>query len=177
VTRRPAILAGVFLLAAACGGPPPTPPQQPVVLWQSAPPEPEFPVPPDARWAPLYQRLRCKLEERNGTPYRWTCFAGGKLETVLELYAGRFGIEASSRRIERRRAAEVFRTVRDVAAELGHTVPSGPTASGTVRIARFGAAGRLPMVQLESPYLDLETGKIRNGTLISMRWRPPEETP
>ncbi len=171
------LLAAVALLAAACGGRPAPPPPHPVVLWESGPAEIEFPLPPGARWVPDYQRLRCKLELRSGTKSRWTCFAGGSFQSVLHFYAGRFGIGADAVTIERRPIAEVFSLVRATAAGLGHTVPGGAGYTGSVRSARLGPAGRLPMVLLESPFLDLETGRVENGTLISMRWRPREATP
>jgi len=172
------LLAAVALLpAAACGNRPAPPPPRPVALWESGPAPVEFPLPPGARWAPEYQRLRCKLELRSGTSSRWTCFAGGSFESVLRFYAGRFGVRADGVTIERRSAAGVFSSVRGTAASLGHTVPPGQRFSGSVRSARLGPAGRLPMVLLESPFLDLETGRVQEGTLISMRWRPREKTP
>ncbi len=171
------ILGVLLLLPAGCGGHPSEPAQKPVVLWQSGLREPEFPLPPEARWAPIYQKLRCKLEGQTGTPYRWTCFAGGDFGTVLHFYAERFGVQPGSVPVERRPVAEVLGIVRGMAARLGHPVPGGREHGGMVRIARLGPSGRLPVVRLESPYLDLDTGALRKGTLISMRWRPREEAP
>ena len=140
-------------------------------MWSSGPVEPEFPTPPEATWQPLYQKLRGELAARGGHEDRWTCFSSGPLRDVIGFYAGRYQLDPAAIRVVSRPAGEVFSTVRKVSAELGHPVPVHAAGLAPVRSATLAQRGALPMVILESPYLDLATGRVRPGTLISMRWR------
>ena len=170
-------MAGALLLVpAACGRQEPAP-HKPVVLWRSTPAGPEFPLPREARWAPTYQRLRCAFEERTESGYRWTCFSSGSFDHVLRFYAGKLGVRPGSVAVDHRPAAEYFDRVQSMATELGHKVPGSPRPRGSVRIVQLWPARGLPLVRLESPWLDLDTGRVHRGTLISMRWQARTEEP
>jgi len=172
--RRGSVVLGVVLLtlAAGCGGPERERPPEAVVLWESGPREPEFPLPPEARWMPACQRLRSAAEAGEGTAYRWACFSGGSFEEVLRFYAERFGTDSRKIPVEHRPAGS--------ASGPPSAAGSGGRPAGRermVRVAELGPAEGLPLVRLESPFFDPDAGALRDGTLISMRWRPAGEAP
>lgn len=169
----PAVLAMLLLAAAGCGRRSVHVPAKPIVLWSAGAPEPEFSLPPEARWQPVYQKLRRELAHRSGKDAQWVCFSSGKLPAVLAFYARKYGPGEAKKRVTSAPAAAMFATVRKVAADLGHPVPPSPVPPGRVRIIILPQRGNLPRVRLESPFLDLETGRVERGTLISMRWRKP----
>ncbi len=148
-------------------------PEEAVVLWSPERLEPRFPAPPEAAWEPVYQRLRMAFEAERGGEARWVCYSSDALSDVMAYYAPLYGVAVRKVRVDREPAAGRFETVRLAAADLGHRIPPGPTPSGAVRSVRFGQKGDLPELVLQSPYLDLDSGRVRRGTLISMRWLPP----
>ncbi len=169
--RRTAIIAMLMLGAAGCAKAPVHHPAKPVVLWTNGASSPEFPVPPEAAWRPVYQKLRRKLAHRSGSNAQWVCFSAGPLKTVASFYARRYGADQGKLRVSSIPAASLFHTVRKTAASLGHTVPPWHRSSGRVRIIVFPQHQNLPRVRLESPFLNLTTGRVESGTLISMSWR------
>lgn len=164
-------LAAVAL--AACGRGDVEQPAKPVVLWSSGTVEPRFPIPPEAAWRPVYQRLRQKDEARRHSRSRWACYGSGRFDSVLRFYASAYGFSPAAAEVKSSPAVDAFARVRREAAGLGHVVPSGPSPPGTVRSLTIGQRENLPMLLLESPYLDLTSGKIHHGTLISMCWTRP----
>ena len=171
--RRPVVMAALLLTAFGCGQRPTHTPVKPVVLWSAGAPAPEFPVPREARWQPVYQKLRRELAHRSGRDAQWVCFSSGRLHGVLAFYARRYGADPAKVRVTSTPAGAMFATVRKVAASLGHPVPPSPLSAGHVRIVILPQQGNLPHVRLESPFLNLENGQAEKGTLISMRWRKP----
>lgn len=173
---RARTLSLVVVAAAAlvaCGRADVQAPGKPVVLWSSGTVKPRFPIPPEAAWRPVYQRLRGKDEERRGGRSEWACYSSGRFEEVLRFYASAYGFSPRAAGVSSSPAAVVFGKVRREAARLGHKVPAGSPPSGEVRSLMIGQRGDLPMVLIESPYLDLTSGSVRRGTLISMCWTQP----
>ncbi len=175
--RRAVLVCLALVAAAACDGHARRAADRPVLLWSAPRAGLEFPLPPEAEWRPVYQKLRRELAAREGGNWRWACFSAGDFDRVLSFYRERYGLAAGSVRVTVENGQKVFATVRRVAAGLGHPVPAARGRSRRVRTARLGARGNLPAVMLESPFLDLDTGRVRPGTLISMSWRPAEDAP
>lgn len=157
----------------ACGRGEVQTPAKPLVLWSSGTVKARFPIPPEAAWRPVYQRLRSKDEALRDNHSQWACYSSGRFEEVLRFYATAYGFSARAAGITISPAGEVFSKVRREAARLGHEVPRGPASAGDVRSVRIGQRQDLPMVLIESPYLDLTSGQINRGTLISMCWTEP----
>ncbi len=171
--RRMVFIVILVLQAAGCAKAPSHVPAHPVVLWSSGAVVPEFPVPPEAAWRPVYQRLRRKLARRSGSNAQWVCFSSGRLDTVVAFYAHKYGMDPHKLVAASTPAPALFQKIRQVAAGLGYRVPSVRTRRGQVRIVIVPQRGDRPRVRLESPFLNLQTGRTETGTLISMRWRKP----
>ncbi len=170
--RRLLIAAAVAAALTACGRGDLRVPAKPVVLWSSGTVEPRFPTPPEAAWEPAYQRLRQADEALRGGRSQWACYSSGRFESVLRFYAAAYRFSPSPSGVKSSRAKEVFDKVRQEVAELGHEVPGGPSPEGTVQSLVIAQRQDLPMVRLESPYLDITSGRLRRGTLISLCWTP-----
>jgi hypothetical protein len=172
---RACLAAVVMLLATVpgCSRAPAPVPGGEVVLWRSPQPEPRFPVPPDAAWVPVYERLRMAMAREAGVDDRWACYRGGSLDDVLAFYAPLYGVDPAAVRVSEEPAARFFATVRSVSDHLGHAVPADPNQGGVVRRVVLAQRRDLPMLLLESPFPNPARGRADRGTLISMRWRQP----
>lgn len=168
-----AVAAVLLATVAGCSRAPAPVPNGEVVLWHSPRLEPRFPVPPEAAWVPVYQRLRMAMAREAGVDERWTCYRGGSLDEVLAFYAPVYGVNPARVPVQQEPAAHFFATVRSLSARLGHPVLADPHQSGVVHRVVLDQRRDLPMLLLESPFPNPAHGRADRGTLISMRWRNP----